>query len=210
MMADSSQSSLRTGNIALSVKLGKPMARGYLVIPEELRPFISQESWTSFCDACDRLSLDPVVRYGTCLLRSTFAVAVTCLVVVIVFGYLLQEQDDDNEDDKEDAEGISTVTILLVALPVLFPFVVAALLNCHAAAVMGRIVASCRANGDTWAAHMPECRVCTVERLESVSQTTEEVSQVVTIRFSSPLYSLLEDGILQKPSRRDDASLGRP
>lgn len=111
-------------------------------------------------------------------------IAILCLVVVIVFGYLNNDDDDDDNNDEDDeSSGVSTTTLLFVALPIIFPFIFVAWLNCRAAAMASRLKSHCRTSAAAWAARHPGVFCVTVEALDTVSNA-DEVTELLLIKFT--------------------------
>lgn len=160
------------------------------------------KEWESFCNALDELLMNNVDRNSTIFMRFTLMIAIACLVLVILFGYMDSDEDDDDDDDNEQADddgSISTLLVVLTAVPICFPFIMAALLNCHASATVAKIVRLCETTCEQWAAAAATTAeaqrtpvTVKVELLESVSNEDEAIHKVL-IEFvessSSPLLS---------------------
>ena len=169
-------------SFVLPVKLGQPVCR---LLPNDILPYIDDASeWKAFCDAFDRLSLNPIDKNGTILMRLSLMVAIACLVIVILFGYLDSGDDsnssssnDDVGDGNEDEDGssVSTLLVLVTAIPISLPFVMAAFLNCHNASTVSKLLDLCRTSCDRWAS--AKAVKATVEQLQSVSNTDEVIDK---------------------------------
>lgn len=195
-----------SASFLLPVKLGRPVFRH---LPDEILAYVKPDDWTAFCDAFDRLAMNTIDRNSSILMRFSMVIGLACLVLVILFGYLDAEDEDDSGDDAnpQDEEddndgGISTPVVLLTALPICFPFVMAAFLNCHAASTVSRLLALCRTSCGQWAAS--KSVEVTVEQLQSVSNE-DEVIDTFLIQFNPPpdtREELAESGGLPETSPR--------
>lgn len=169
-------------NTTLTLTVGHRVDRE-LLQESGMQVWIAKQDWESFCDCYDRLSLDPILQKASLLTRGSFVIAIICLVAVIVFGYLNNTDDDDGDEDDSGDSNISTVTILLVALPIVFPFVIAAWLNCRGAAMASRLKRHCRTSAQAWADRHNGIFKATVEALDAVSNT-DEVTELLLIKFT--------------------------
>lgn len=165
----------------LPINLGRPINR---ITPDEIPSFVQAEEWQAFCDAFDRLSLNPIDRHGSVMMRLSLIIAIICLVAVILFGYLNLDdgnKDGGNDGDKDGDGGVSTLLVLLTAIPIAFPFVMAAVLNCHNASTVAKIIQLCRTNCEEWASKKGVD--VKVEQLQSVSNEDEVIDKIL-IQFN--------------------------
>ena len=185
----------------LPINLGRPVNR---ILADEILPYVQMEQWQSFCDAFDRLSLNPIERHGNILMRFSLVIAAACLVAVVLFGYLdLDDGDSDDNDDDDDAGGVSTVLVLLTAIPISFPFVTAAVLNCHNASTVSKIMQLCRTSCDEWAS--AKGVDVKVEQLQSVSNEDQVIDKIF-IQFGPRATKTLEESDSMPTSNSGTAS----
>ena len=77
----------------------------------------------------------------------------------------------------DDESVVSTALVLVTAIPICFPFVMAAFLNCHGAGTVSRLLALCRAHTHQWtSAHRVRA---TVEHVQATSATDEVIDKLV-------------------------------
>lgn len=181
----------------LPVKLGQPVSRR---LPDDVLPYVNAHEWQTFCDAFDRLSLNPIDKNGTLLMRLSLTIAVVCLVLVILFGYFLDpsgdssSSDEEGGDDEDKDDGtVSTALVVVTAIPICFPFVMAAVLNCHTASTISKLLDLCRTSSVRWVTS--KTVTVTVEQIQSVSNQDEVIDKFL-IQFDPlpPTSKDLETG----------------
>ena len=167
---------MSSSSFSLTVKLGKPVSR---LIPEEILPYADPHEWQAFCDAFDRLSMNPMDKNGTLLMRLSLTIALVCLGLVVLFGYLDpgrgDSSSDENDNDDDDDVSVSTALVLVTAIPICFPFVMAAVLNCHGASTVSQLLELCQTSCHQWAT--AKAAQATVEQIQSVSNRDEVINQ---------------------------------
>uniref|UniRef100_A0A7S3PEI4 Uncharacterized protein n=1 Tax=Amphora coffeiformis TaxID=265554 RepID=A0A7S3PEI4_9STRA len=161
-------------SFTLPINLGKPVNR---MLPDDILPYIQMDQWQSLCDAFDRLSMNPIDRYGSILMRLSLLVGAICLVAVVLFGYLDLDDGDKNDEGDDGDDAPPTLLVLLTAIPISFPFIMAALLNCHNASTVSKIIHLFRTRCDEWASEKGvEVRV---EQLQSVSNEDQVIDKIL-------------------------------
>ena len=178
-------------SFTLPVKLGQPICRH---LPEEMLPYIEEGDWHALCDTLDVLALNALDNNATIFMRFSFMIALACLILVILFGYM-----DTQSDDEDDSGDVSTPLVLVTAAPISFPFIMAAILNCHGAATVSKMMKLCRSHCEQWAAAKGvDVRL---EQLPPVSD--EEVIIKIHFDFDAPKSmagATIEAGVPQEAS----------
>ena len=180
------------GSFLLPVKLGQPVSR---LLPDEILPYVDPHEWHAFCDAFDQLSMNCIDKNGSIFMRLALTIAIGCLVLVILFGYLDSGSNGDSGDDDEGDEGddsVSTALVLVTAIPICFPFVMAAVLNCHNASTVSKLLDLCRTSCEQWAT--AKAVKVTVEQIQSVSNQDEVIDKFLIQFDPLPTSKDVESG----------------
>ena len=180
----------------IPVKLGCPISR---LIPDEIVPYVEGDQWQSFCDEFDRISMNCVDRNSTIFMRLSLTIAIACLVLVILFGYLDSGDDggSSSTDDDDEGGGVSTILVLVTAIPICFPFIMAAVLNCHNAATISKLLDHCRTCFQEWGD--ANAVKVTVEQLQTVCNTDEAIDKF-----------LVQFGPAEDASKEHQVDMGSP
>jgi hypothetical protein len=122
-------------------------------------------------------------------------VAIACLVLVILFGYMNDNDDKNNDDnplpnqnDNQEPKSnnqttTSTLLVILTAIPLCFPFIMAAFLNCHVSATISKIVTLCRTQFEERVSEAEQedgvHYKVHIEQIESVSNEDEVMNKIL-------------------------------